>query len=165
MELVKQQAPVVAANKHRMRVLQEILETETVYVERLGDCVRAFIVPLRMKYAQQPGWFTSHQWETLNDELKEMESIYHINLEFKDQLTKAMASGRVADVFTDAIKVFRSYSCYINGYDDALAVIAAAKKANPALDAFLKVRTHTHTHTQNTEHTHAHSCTLHTSVS
>lgn len=75
----------------------------------------------------------------MNAEFKEMENILDINSDFKDRLKKCMADGHIAHVFTDAIKNFRNYSAYINGYDEALAIIAAAKKARPALDAFLKV--------------------------
>lgn len=82
---------------------------------------------------------STQQWSTLNDELKELEAIYHINIEFRDRLAKRLPDGHIAEVFTDAISKFRGYSDYINGYDDALSVLSAAKKANPALDAFLKV--------------------------
>lgn len=101
--------------------------------------MRAFVVPLRMKYAQNPTWFTAHQWSLLNDEMKEMESIYHMNIEFKDRLAKCIPTGHIAEVFTDAVKIFRDYSGYVNGYDEALAVLGAAKKANPALEGFLRV--------------------------
>lgn len=82
----------------------------------------------------------AQDWETLNGEFKEMEAIYCLNVQFCERLTKCMADGHIAAAFTEAVLSFRSYSGYINGYDEALLVLANAKKANPALDAFLRVR-------------------------
>ena len=118
---------------HRIKVVQEILDTEKTYCEHLSDCINHYLRP--MKNSMDEGsmdYVSIQQWKEI---FSTIEIIYNMHQLFLYDLEESMKSNinqikefegeaRIGDVFVRLIDCLRLYKSYISDYDKSISSLS-----------------------------------------
>merc|ERR1739838_992110 len=101
---------IVADKKVRSKIREEILATETKYVEDLTILMTTFVLPLKEKKANDANFITAAEAQNLVSNLEMLASFHQLFL------PHLQASNNISNVFLDYSDYFKMYTHYMNGY-------------------------------------------------
>jgi len=109
--------------RQRIRVMQEIIDTEKSYLQSLETAIKFFYEPLK---AQANSSRPVASLEDVNTLFSSIEMIYHFTVELKNQLDERMrqwpSSQHIGDIFGQMAPMMKIYADYVNKFDMAMQV-------------------------------------------
>jgi len=125
---------------YRDNVVEEIINTEKVYVENLKQCITHFLEPLTEISKKKKPFITEDQVVVLFSNLN---MIYSFNCQLFQHLKQRIENWspyqRIGDIFLKHINFLKCYSTYVQNYSRALALYEEfTKKEKGKFVAFLK---------------------------
>eukprot|EP00128_Syssomonas_multiformis_P005090 Colp12_sorted_trinity150504_noHs@14707 len=127
--------------KKRYAIVQEILSTEKTYVESLDTIVEVFQKPLLAQAEEKKKpWLSRERIRAIFSICEMILNVHREALLPKiEALVKTWDNNSViGNVFIQNASLLKSYTLYVNNFNDALSVLDAAKRRSPELQAFLK---------------------------
>lgn len=118
----------------RKFIAREVVESERTYVRNLGLCIDHFYEPMsKLSYISDL---------QLRQMFSEISVIRGFNAHLCGQLEKrqndwAKSGQKLGDIFLGFVAYFRSYTAYVNNYNDAMALFYSLQAKNKSFQAFL----------------------------
>ncbi|KAL1524027.1 hypothetical protein AB1Y20_018941 [Prymnesium parvum] len=129
----------------RVKILEEVLQSERAYVSSLETLEKVYLVPLRTVADQPKGAIFSHT--DLDAVFLNMKILITVNKKFLDDLEKEYENWpnvHFGNIMKNAAKSFRGpYTRYVNNYDQAEKHLENLKKNDKEKHRYLEVcKTH-----------------------
>jgi len=122
----------------RAKISEEVVETEKSYSTSLDTCVEHVILPLHKKDSGVPVVSP----EKLRKMFSNLESLNETHKRFLEAITSLIGQKNAlfGPLFVEYANEFKiQYSTYVNDYNEAVTVLAKARKQNPDFDEYLEV--------------------------
>eukprot|EP01102_Stenamoeba_stenopodia_P019577 TRINITY_DN742_c0_g2_i5.p1 TRINITY_DN742_c0_g2~~TRINITY_DN742_c0_g2_i5.p1 ORF type:complete len:446 (+),score=84.30 TRINITY_DN742_c0_g2_i5:294-1631(+) len=129
---------IVRLNKQRLKIVNELLETERTYLSYLAIIIELYQKPMEEK-ASRPKPLIST--EDVNKIFSDIEIIYSIHRmlrrELEERIQNWFPQQKLAPVFNMLCSSMKSYAQYVNNYDTAIKVLES-HKSKSAFAAYLE---------------------------
>jgi len=137
-EFDAKQVERVKKEMKRKLIADEILTTEESYVKGIGRLVKKFKNPLQAACSQHNPFITQADVRRI---FSDIETIYSVNMmllsQLKDKLRAWSPKQTLSDVFLYMAEFLKTYSTYINNYEQSQYALASCKK-NKRFMSFLE---------------------------
>jgi len=122
----------------RLKIIQEIVETEKNYVQYLQVLIDIFEKPLTIRSQCSSSPITLDQVREIFSAIIEIHNFHVLLLQRLDERYKNWSqTEKIADIFIDIIHFLKMYTQYVNNYNLALNTLATCMK-NPVFVMFIK---------------------------
>jgi len=113
----------------RLKVIQEIVETEKNYVQYLQVLIDIFEKPLTFRSQCSSSPITLDQVREIFSAVIEIHNFHVLLLQRLDERYKNWSqTEKIADIFIDIIHFLKMYTQYVNNYNLALNTLATCMK-------------------------------------
>jgi hypothetical protein len=118
----------------RVFIAREVVESEKSYVRNLGLCIDHFYKPM-----SELSYISDIQLRQIFSEISVIRGFNaHLCGQLEQRHQKWQACGqRMGDIFLSFVAYFRSYTAYVNNYNDAMSLFYQLQAKNKAFQAFL----------------------------
>lgn len=125
--------------RQRIKVMQEIINSEKSYVQSLETAIKFYYEPLKEQANSSRPVATLQQVNTI---FSSIETIYLFTLELKKKLDERMKQWPsvqfIGDIFAELAPMMKLYADYVNKFDTAIKVFKELMQ-NKRFVEFLKV--------------------------
>jgi hypothetical protein len=118
----------------RVFIAREVVESEKTYVRNLGLCIEHFQEPM-----SKLSYISDLQMRQMFSEISVIRGFNaHLCGQLQDRHANWQGSGqRLGDIFLSFVAYFRTYTAYVNNYNDAMALFYEFQKKNKSFQSFL----------------------------
>ncbi|KAH3758777.1 calmodulin-binding protein [Pelomyxa schiedti] len=131
MKQIKNTNPAVLSEeqkitKLRALVVEEILTTETKYLEDLKTCITYFIKPIRQEFEH----FFQASFMVLNVQFATIERIYELNSKLFEALIQTKSEQVIGEVFLKAANEWDFYAVFCNQQEETMEKLTSFAETN-----------------------------------
>eukprot|EP00003_Mantamonas_plastica_P017024 TRINITY_DN2844_c0_g1_i10.p1 TRINITY_DN2844_c0_g1~~TRINITY_DN2844_c0_g1_i10.p1 ORF type:complete len:1160 (+),score=379.73 TRINITY_DN2844_c0_g1_i10:139-3480(+) len=123
---------VAKRQRHRLMVLNELVETEKTFVNSLTILIQEFLIPVREMELLTPG--------EVSKVFSVVETIAGLNKKLLTDMEEAMKSATpdIGSVFLEMAPFLKVYAQYVNNYTSAMPTLAKLQKTKKKFNKFLE---------------------------